>query len=141
MTPQGSGKNNHRAPAANDILARFFSRLEHFAFTHSYTVIAVSLLLAGLSVWVTLEKLTFKTGRGDLVAKDLPYVQRHEKFRQEFDDFDGMIVVVEGEDPELKKQFTETLAAKFKSHPAVFSDIFYKIDTAYFKNKGLLFLD
>ncbi|MCH8311984.1 MAG: MMPL family transporter [Nitrospinae bacterium] len=141
MTPQKVENNQKSSAGPKNILDRFFFYIEHFAYTHSFSVIAVSLVLAALSLWVTVEKLTFKTGRGDLVAKDLPYVQRHEKFRQEFDDFDGMIVVVEGQDPEQKKNFAEALAAKLKSHPKVFSDVFYKIDTSYFKDKALLFLD
>jgi uncharacterized protein len=141
MMPQNSWKNGKNSRDSKNILDRFFARIENFAYSHSYSVIAVSLIVAVLSLWVTAELLTFKTGRGDLVAKDLPYVQRHEMFRSEFEDFDGMIVVVEGEDSEQKKNFVETLAAKFKSHPAVFSDIFYKVDTTYFKDKALLFLD
>jgi len=135
-------ENNHKSSTGpKNILDRFFFSIERFAYNQSYSVIAVSLILASLSLWVTVEKLTFKTGRGDLVAKDLPYVQRHKIFRQEFDDFDGIIVVVEGEDPEQKKNFAEALAEKLKSHPNVFSDVFYKIDISYFKDKGLLFLD
>ncbi len=141
MTPQKTGNNQKSSAGPKNILDRFFHRVELFAYNHSFSVIVVSLVLAALSLWVTLEKLTFKTGRGDLVAKDLPYVERHKMFRQEFDDFDGMIVVVEGKDPAQKKNFAEALAAKLKSQPNVFSDVFYKIDTTYFKDKGLLFLD
>jgi predicted RND superfamily exporter protein len=141
MTTQTSANSPESFRGTKNILDRFFFQIERFAFKHSFSVIAASLILAALSMWVTVEKLTFKTGRGDLVAKDLPYVQRHEAYRQEFDDFDGMIVVVEGDDPEQKKNFAETLAEKFKSHSDVFSDVFYKIDTSYFKDKGLLFLD
>jgi len=140
MTPQEVENNHKSSTGPKNILDRFFFAVERFAYTHSISVIAVSLILAALSLWVTVEKLTFKTGRGDLVAKDLPYVQRHEKFRQEFDDFDGMIVVIEGKDPEQKKNFAEALAGKLKSQPEVFSDVFYKIDTSYFKDKALLFL-
>ena len=139
MTQQTSASSPKSVTGPKNILDRFFVQIEHFAFTHSFTVITVSLILAALSLWVTVEKLTFKTGRGDLVAKDLPYVERHEAFRQEFDDFDGMIVVVEGDDPDQKKNFAEALAEKFKSQSHVFSDVFYKIDTTYFKDKGLLF--
>ncbi|GJL77103.1 MAG: transporter [Nitrospinaceae bacterium] len=138
--PQKLAKDSKKSLRPKTILDRLFSRIEHFAYTHSFSVILVSLVVAGASLWVTLERLTFKTGRGDLVAKNLPYVERHEKFRDEFQDFDGMIVVVEGEEPEQKKNFVEALADKIKSHPAVFSDVFYKVDTAYFKDKALLFL-
>jgi uncharacterized protein len=139
--PQKNGKDNKNSLASKNILDGFFSRIENFAYSHSISVIAVSLIVAVLSLWVTAELLTFKTGRGDLVSKDLPYVKRHEIFRSEFEDFDGMIVVVEGEDPEQKKNFVEALASKIKSHPAVFSDVFYKVDTTYLKDKALLFLN
>ena len=109
MMSQKDGKNSKNSLDAKNILDRVFSRIENFAYSHSISVIAVSLIVAVLSVWVTAEFLTFKTGRGDLVAKDLPYVKRHEIFRSEFEDFDGMIVVVEGEDPEQKKNFIEAL--------------------------------
>ena len=141
MTSEDSGSDQKTSFQAKNILDRFFSRIEHFAYTYSFTVIAVCLILAVLSVWVTVENLTFKTGRGDLVAKDLPYVKRHAQFRNEFEDFDGMIVVVEGEDPDQKQNFIDTLAEKFKAHPEAFSDVFYKIDTSYFKDKALLFLN
>lgn len=110
--PQKNGKNSLDS---KNILDRFFSSIETFAYSHSFSVILVSLVLAGLSLWVTAELLTFKTGRGDLVAKELPYVKRHQAFRSEFEDFDGMIVVVEGEDPAQKKSFVETLASRFQS--------------------------
>ena len=141
MTQQTFESSRERSAGPKNILDRFFFQIESFAFAHSFSVILVSLVLAALSLWVTVEKLTFKTGRGDLVARDLPYIQRHEAFRQEFDDFDGMIVVVEGDDPEQKKNFAEALVEQFKSHSNIFSDVFYKIDTSYFKDKGLLFLD
>ncbi|MBT4899160.1 MAG: hypothetical protein HON56_08810, partial [Nitrospina sp.] len=61
------------SPSTSGILNRFFFVIERFAYRRSLLVISVSLVLAILSLWVTAEKLTFKTGRGDLVAKGLPY--------------------------------------------------------------------
>ena len=94
------------------ILNRFFYTIEHFAYRHSLTVIALSLILAVLSVWVTAEKLTFKTGRGDLVAKGLPYVEQYESYRGQFEDLEGMVVVVEGKTPTDMAGFAEVLAEK-----------------------------
>ena len=67
-----------------DILNRFFFVIERFAYRRSLLVISVSLVLAILSLWVTAKKLTFKTGRGDLVAKGLPYVKQYENYREQF---------------------------------------------------------
>jgi hypothetical protein len=62
------------SPPSPGFLNRFFFIIERFAYRHSVWVVFLSLVLAILSVWVTAQKLTFKTGRGDLVAKGLPYV-------------------------------------------------------------------
>ena len=59
----------------------------------SLLVVFVSLFLAGLSIWITGQKLTFKTGRGDLVSKDLPYVKLYKEYRQHFKDLEGMIAL------------------------------------------------
>jgi uncharacterized protein len=123
------------------ILNRFFYTIEHFATRHSLTVIALSLILAVLSVWVTAEKLTFKTGRGDLVAKGLPYVEQYENYRGQFEDLEGMVVVVEGKTPADMAGFAEALAEKLKAQSHLFSQVVYKIDTRYFRSRFLLYLD
>lgn len=122
-------------------LNKLFNFIERLAFRHSFLVVLVSLLLAGLSIWVTSERLTFKTGRGDLVAKDLPYVQLYKDYREHFKDLEGMVVVVEGKTPARMAQFSETLAAKLKNRPDLFSQVIYKFDTSYFRSRFLLYLN
>ncbi|MEK9627926.1 MAG: MMPL family transporter [Nitrospinota bacterium] len=115
--------------------------MERLAFRNSLLVVVLSLALAAISVWVTGEKLTFKTGRGDLVAKGLPYVKRYKEYRKHFKDLDGMVIVAEGGTPQRRIQFVETLAAKLKGHPDLFSQVIYKFDTSYFRSRFLLYLD
>ena len=81
---------------------RFFLSVERLAYTHSITVILISLLTASLSVWFAVEKLSFKNDRGDLVANNLDYVEAYKKYRQEFEDFDGMVEVVDEDNQRLK---------------------------------------
>tara|TARA_B100001964_G_scaffold88776_1_gene99854 strand:+ start:175 stop:2919 length:2745 start_codon:yes stop_codon:yes gene_type:complete len=137
--------NNSDAQASSTreagLLDSFFLNVERFAYTHSIAVILSSLLIAGLSVWLTVEKLSFKNNRGDLVAKKLAYVEMYEKYRHEFEDFDGMMVVVADEDPENMKGFTDSFVSKLKQYPKDFSKIFHRVDTQYFRTKGLLYLD
>ena len=128
-------------PSANGLLSRFLSAIERFAYRHSLLVIAASLILAILSLWVTAQKLTFKTGRGDLVAKGLPYVERYENYRGQFEDLDGMVVVVEGETPADMSGFAEALEKKLQAQPHLFSKVVYKIDTGYFRSRFMLYLE
>ena len=129
------------SPSRKGILDRFFFAIERFAYQHSLLVVSGSLILAFLSVWVTAQKLTFKTGRGDLVAKGLPYVEQYENYRDQFEDLDGMVVVVEGEVPADMAGFAEALEQKLKTQSHLFSQVVYKIDTDYFRSRFLLYLD
>ena len=137
MTLNDSPKDS---AASQSVLDRLLLCLIRVATGKPFWVIGISVALAALCLWVTAERLTFKTGRSDLVAKDVPYIQLHEKFKAEFEDTQGMIVVVEGESPDAMKRFTEALAARFAAHPEMFSHVFHKIDTAYFESRALLYL-
>ena len=123
------------------ILNRFFFVIERFAYRRSLLVISVSLVLAILSLWVTAQKLTFKTGRGDLVAKGLPYVEQYKNYREQFEDLEGMVVVVEGKNPADMAGFAEALAIKLQAQSHLFSQVVYKIGTHYFRSRFLLYLN
>ena len=129
------------SPTSNGLLSRFLSIIERFAYRYSILVIAASLILAILSLWVTAQKLTFKTGRGDLVAKGLPYVKLYKNYRAQFEDLSGMVVVVEGENSADMSGFAEALEKKLQAQPHLFSKVVYKIDTSYFRSRFLLYLD
>jgi uncharacterized protein len=120
---------------------RFFLGIERLAYAHSIKVILFALLTASLSIWVTVEKLSFKNNRGDLVAKNFDYVESYEKYRQEFEDFDGIMLVVADEDPGKMKKFVDYFVAKLNLYSEDFSTVFHKVDTEYFKKKGLLYLE
>ncbi|MBL4665274.1 MAG: MMPL family transporter, partial [Nitrospinaceae bacterium] len=133
--------NNDSDNPSSTFLNKLFRFIERLAFKHSLAVVAVSVILAGLSIWVTGEKLTFKTGRGDPVAKGLPYVKLYEEYRDHFEDLEGMVIVAESESPEKMAEFAEVLAAKLQVRPDLFSQVIYKFDTSYFRSRFLLYLD
>jgi hypothetical protein len=125
----------------NGPLSRFLFAIERFAYQHSLIVIAISLVLAVLSLWVTAQNLTFKTGRGDLVARGLPYVKLYKDYRAQFEDLEGMVVVVEGKKTADMSGFAEALVEKLRAQPRLFSKVVYKIDTRYFRSRFMLYLD
>ncbi len=102
--------------------------------------VIISILLAFGSLWIAQDRLQFKTGRDDLVSQDLEYNRLYKDYRKAFADYDGMIVVIEGQNPETMAEFAEAFAARLNGQPSLFSNIFYKVDIEYFKNKGLLYL-
>ena len=123
------------------LLNKIFHFIVGLVFRHPFSIILFSLVFAVLSVWITGEKLTFKTGRGDLVAKGLPYVERYKEYRKHFKDLEGMVIVAEGGTPSRLAHFSETLASKLKGYPDLFSQVIYKFDTSYFRSRFLLYLD
>ncbi|MCH8208068.1 MAG: MMPL family transporter [Nitrospinae bacterium] len=141
MTVSVPEKKSDSAANPSRFLGWFLSRLAKLAYYHSIPVILVSLGLAVFSVWVTMNHLKFNTSRSDLLSKNLDYFKQYKEYRAEFEDFDGMIVVVEGDHPESMKNFAESLVKKLEENKANFPKIFYKVDTEYFKDKAFLYLD
>ena len=64
--------NHDPERSSSSTLNRLFHFVEHLAFTHSLLVVVVSLVLAGFSIWVTGQKLTFKPAEGILFPKICP---------------------------------------------------------------------
>jgi len=122
-------------------LNRVFTAFETLAYFHPWWVLSVSLILAALSVWFTVAHLQFNTHRSDLISKDMKFHKLYRQYRERFQDFDGMIVVIEGEHPEAMKQFADQLVERLQNRPEISSEIYYKVNTDYFKNKSLLFLE
>lgn len=123
------------------ILDGMFNRIEILAYHHPVSVLAAAVLLACLSFWYTAEHLTFNTSRGDLISPDLKFHRLFKEYRKDFNDFDGMIVVVEGERPEAQRRFADALVERLQPRRELFSEIYYKVDTEYFKDKSLLYLE
>ncbi|MEE8259749.1 MAG: MMPL family transporter, partial [Nitrospinaceae bacterium] len=118
-----------------------FTAFETLAYYHPWWVLSVSLILAALSIWFTAAHLQFNTLREDLISKDMKFHALYQQYRERFKDFDGMIVVVEGEQPEAMKQFADQLVERLQNQSEISSEVYYKVDTSYFKDKSLLFLE
>ncbi len=121
-------------------LTKAFKKLEQWVYLHPLSILLVSLLFAGFCLWFTTQHLKFKTSRKDLIAQDLPFHVLYKKYRKEFKDFDGMIVVIEGSKQEVMKDFAEKLVVQLNKKQEIFSQIYFKVDTDYFKSKSLLYL-
>ncbi|CAI2717350.1 MMPL family transporter [Nitrospina watsonii] len=141
MTDRHPGNTPSATRSGQGVVDRMFDRLEVLAHHHPLAVLAVALLLAGLSVWVTAQHLTFNTSRQDLISPSQQFHQLFQDYRKSFEDFDGMIVVVEGDRPRPMRGFAEALVTQLQTRQELFSEIYYKVDTDYFRDKALLYLD
>ena len=121
---------------------RWFSWLARLDESRPWTVLAVSVALAILSIWYTQARLEFRTGQDDLVSADTRDSRNYLRYEKEFPDLDGLIVVVSASPSRTRaEQFTETLAQRLNADRANVKSVFYRIDPALMGASGLLYLD
>ncbi len=103
-------------------------------------VIAVSLLLAALSIFYTWKKMDFLTGRDDLMPKNTQFHADYRAYRQEFGDMEEIVAVIESDDQEKAARFGDLLYNRLASDKKEFSEVFYPYGLGFFKKNGLLFM-
>ncbi len=146
LTRPGTSKTSPPS-SQSSLLDKMFRSLESLARKYAGWVVLFSFIVAGLSLWYTAENLAFKTKRSDLISRDLPYDILYKKYREEFEDFDGMIIAVESQQTDATqradamKAFAVDLVQQLQKYRSSFHEIFYKVDTSYFKSRALLFMD
>jgi hopanoid biosynthesis associated RND transporter like protein HpnN len=108
----------------------------------AWPVIVLAVVLAGLSVYYTLNSLSVSTSRYDLVASNKRLVQLSDKMDKAFGGRDGLVVVVQdGTEQQQAIKFADALAVELRRHPDKFSDLFYRLNPEVFKPWALLYLD
>ncbi|MDP6625211.1 MAG: MMPL family transporter [Nitrospinota bacterium] len=134
--------NNHSKTAVKhkNFKDKILKANSAFVCKHPYLIFISSILLALLSIHYTINTLKFLTNRNDLISPQAKYYRDYQKFRLEFKNYDGLIIVIEGPDERKIKDFADNLADFLNSEPENFQDVYYKIDANFFKSKKLLFL-
>ncbi|MEW6658692.1 MAG: MMPL family transporter [Thermodesulfobacteriota bacterium] len=107
----------------------------------AWPIIGVALILAALSVYYTLNHLTFRTSRNDLVASDQKLIARSQQLDKAFGSRDGLMVVAENHHPSHSIAFAEALATELRRYPQEFPELFYRMDPEKFKQWALLYMD
>lgn len=105
------------------------------------TLISLAIIFSAIICLIyTHQNLTFKTSRNALIRDDLPYNVRYEAYRNEFKDFDGIIVAIDTAHPKQSQMMIESLAQRLAQDSEMFSETFYKIETSFFNQHALLYL-
>jgi predicted RND superfamily exporter protein len=107
----------------------------------AWPVIIFSLLLTAFSIYYSLNNLSMRTSRNDLVGTNLRIMQLSENMDRQFGGRDNLAVVVENSDPKDAVRFVEALAAELKQYPQHFQELFYRVDPEKFRNWAFLYLE
>src|SRR5688500_6602904 len=123
------------------IAVKLLTRLSEAVYYWRAWFIYQQLVLLGLCIWYTIEKLEFDTSRTNLVGAEKRYHQIYLKYKEDFNVRDDTVVVVESENAEKNRQFVERIGAKLEKETNLFAEVFYKGDLKMLGPKALLFLD
>jgi hypothetical protein len=110
------------------------------AHRHPIAVVLAAGSAALLSLFLTTTRLEFHTNRADLISAGNRYKQLDERDRREFVELpERVVVVIQGEDPEVAKAFAAALGQRWERDPKI-EKVLYRIDLAPLRDKGLLYL-
>src|SRR5215831_2535451 len=129
-----------RVDFLRDVGQRGVWAVVRLSITFPWTTLAMSVVLAVLSVWYTSTHLTFQTSRNALVSQKARYIQRFEEIDKDFYELDSFIVVIEPPHLERGKQFVNTLVPRLRADTQHFSRVVDRIDTSSLEGKKLLLL-
>ena len=122
------------------LLARFLSGSTRALLRALRAVLLVGLVLAGLSLVVTVLWLGFKTSRLDLLNPKSEYNQRWLAYLDEFGTDDDAVVVVEAPDAATVRNAIDRLCTSIESEPRYFHTVLSKIDVEPLQRKALHYL-
>jgi hopanoid biosynthesis associated RND transporter like protein HpnN len=103
-------------------------------------VLAGAVMLAVLAVLVTVNGLSFKTSRLDLLNPRSEYNQRWLAYLAEFGHRDDAVIVVRSDNAAALRAAIDDLAAEFSRQPELFESVFSRRDLSRLAGKALYFL-
>ncbi len=120
------------------LLDRWTGLMRRYAWV---VVAAATLATGGAGVYVA-RNLAINTNTVDMLSAELPFRKAGRAMTAAFPlNTDTIVVVVEGDTPELAEAAGNQLAAGFRRRPNVFGPVFDPAGDPFFRRNGLLFLD
>jgi uncharacterized protein len=129
-----------RKPHADDsLLAAPLLAITEWGLAAPATVLVAACALALLAIVITINGLTFKTSRLDLLNPRSEYNQRWLAYLAEFGDRDDACVVVRAERKADLTATIDDLAAQLRQEPQLFDSILHRRDLSRLKGKALYY--
>ena len=127
-------------PLHEQLAGRLLHKLADQLHAHPLWFVFPQVVLLAVCLIFTATHLRFSTSRGDLVSSDEKYQKTQALLKQEFKFQNSLVAVVESENQDKNRQFVERLAARLRSEPHLFHDVYFKGDLKMMGSKALLFL-
>ena len=125
----------------NDLIGRFLYRWVAAVQRHPVWVVLAAALFTAVCVPYTVRYLGIDTDTADMISDRFEWRQDFIAFRRAFPEVvTNVLVVVDGESPEIAEAVQKDLAATLEARPDVFSQVITPGAEAFFDTNGLLFL-
>ncbi|MEX2112580.1 MAG: MMPL family transporter [Pirellulales bacterium] len=121
-------------------LARPFVLGTRLILAFPVATLAIALLLAGISCYLTATRLGYRTSRMDLLDPKSNYNRLWNEYIDEFGDADDAVVVVEGNSREQVVPVLEELSDALARDASLFHAVLHEVDLGKIRSKGLHYL-
>ncbi len=122
------------------LLLKIIGKMVDFQIRHPVPILAAALVLAGLSMYYTVENIGFETSQIDLISPENRYVELSRSIHA-FNEFDTFVVAIQGPNPARSLTFLRSLAPLLENDTRHYRQVFYRVDPEQFKPWALLYLD
>lgn len=107
----------------------------------AFVVIATLIVTLAAAAYVA-RTFAVNTNTADMLARDLPFQQATRTLLEAFpQDSNTLVVLVEGDNPDLVEDGATALAAALAAEPARFGGVFYPQGNPFFQRHGLMYLN
>ena len=105
-------------------------------------VVAAAIAASAVSLWFTASNLGINTDTTDMIDETLPFRQAIKDYDRAFPlSIDTLVVVIDGETPDLAEDAATRLAVRLRRDDAIFKTVYQPGGDPFFATNGLLYLD
>jgi len=121
---------------------KFLVRWTFWVQRGAWAVCAAAVLLSIFSAVYLVENIRINTSTSDMLSADLPFRQQSMAMDAAFPEMsDDLLVVIDGQTPDIADRSALALAARMRENVKVFGGVYDLAGEDYFRRNGLLYLD
>ena len=108
----------------------------------AWLVVAASVLLSAAAAVYLAENIRINTDTGDMLSPDLAFRRHSAELDKAFPQFsDNLIVVIDGDSPDLSDDAARALAERLRRQPKLFGRVDDPAGNDFLRRNGLLYLE
>ena len=124
-----------------DILGRILSLWVRAIIRFAPFVLVVGTGITGLLFFYTVNNLGISTDTADMLSESVHFRRFHNEYKREFPQYNNtMLIVIDGETPDIAHDAATALASRLKNKTGLFRTIYFPAGDKFFQEHALLYL-